>query len=146
MKYVGLIYYNRIEQPLSANRHALIKLRETDFGGGGEPVYRCLSRTRVSIDVFSLTWEPIYRFCHYLLYNYLPLISCLPPPTALEIAIPWLETREAFHMHYRSNRCLPGIFGADFHHYHSLLVDVRRNHMVDSHSDLASKIVIAIFW
>lgn len=38
------------------------------------------------------------------------------------------------------------IFGADFLHYHSLLVDVRRNHMIDSHSDLVSKIVIATFW
>jgi len=36
-----------------------------------------------------------------------------------------------------------GIIGADFLHYYGLLVDVRRNRLVDSNSGLASKIVTA---
>lgn len=36
-----------------------------------------------------------------------------------------------------------GIIGADFLHYYGLLVDVRRNRLVDSDSGLASKIVTA---
>lgn len=36
-----------------------------------------------------------------------------------------------------------GIIGADFLHYYGLLVDVRRNSLVDSNSGLASKIVTA---
>ncbi|XP_015371442.1 PREDICTED: uncharacterized protein LOC107167066 [Diuraphis noxia] len=34
-----------------------------------------------------------------------------------------------------------GIIGADFLHYYGLLVDVRRNRLVDSNSGLASKII-----